>query len=112
MTTITDSYMREMLEKTRPYSVVILSRGPRYDSDDAPAVIWEHGRRNFALRAEGHLAVVCAIRDGSDRCGVGIFTTDAERTAALMADDPGVRAGVFVFEVHPCVGFPGSALPG
>jgi hypothetical protein len=27
------------------------------------------------------------------------------------ADDPGVRAGVFTFEVHAGLGFPGDALP-
>jgi hypothetical protein len=28
-----------------------------------------------------------------------------------MNDDPGVAAGVFMCEVHPCLGFPGDALP-
>jgi len=28
-----------------------------------------------------------------------------------MGDDPGVAAGVFTYEVHPCRGFPGDALP-
>jgi hypothetical protein len=28
-----------------------------------------------------------------------------------MADDPGVQAGIFTFEVHACRGFPGDALP-
>lgn len=29
-----------------------------------------------------------------------------------MEDDPGVRAGVFTYGVHPVRGFPGDALPG
>ncbi len=29
-----------------------------------------------------------------------------------MGDDPGVQAGVFTFEVHGCLGFPGDSLPG
>ena len=28
-----------------------------------------------------------------------------------MDDDPGVRAGVFEYELHPVRGFPGSTLP-
>jgi hypothetical protein len=28
-----------------------------------------------------------------------------------MEDDPGVKAGVFVYEVHPCRSFPGDSLP-
>jgi hypothetical protein len=42
---------------------------------------------------------------------VGVFAGSVEDTAALMDDDPGVRAGVFTYEVHPCMGFPGDALP-
>ena len=30
----------------------------------------------------------------------------------LMDDDPGVKAGIFTYEVHPCRGFPGDSLPG
>jgi len=29
----------------------------------------------------------------------------------IMNDDPGVAAGVFTYQVHPCRGFPGDALP-
>jgi hypothetical protein len=57
------------------------------------------------------LAVVCPVVDGSAVAGVGIFSTGAEETAAIMNDDPGVRAGVFSYELHPCRGFPGDALP-
>jgi hypothetical protein len=40
-----------------------------------------------------------------------VFTGSVEETSAVMADDPGVREGVFTFEVHPVMGFPGDALP-
>ena len=75
------------------------------------AIIWEHGRRNFALRADGVLAIVCPVADGSEVNGLGIFTTSAEETTRIMDEDPGVKAGVFVYEIHPCRGFPGSSLP-
>jgi hypothetical protein len=29
-----------------------------------------------------------------------------------MDEDPAVKAGVFVYEVHPCRSFPGDSLPG
>jgi len=73
--------------------------------------VFEHGRRNFALRAEGSLAIVCPVPDDTDLCGVGIFTGTVEDTEALMQEDPGVKAGVFTFEVHPVRSFPGDALP-
>jgi hypothetical protein len=74
-------------------------------------IIWEHGRRNFSLRADGLLAIVCPVRDGSDVCGVGIFTVSPQETASIMDEDPGVKAGVFVYELHACRSFPGDALP-
>ncbi len=77
----------------------------------APAIVWEHGRRNFALRDEGVLAVVLPVTDGCDVCGIGVFAATVDDTAAIMNDDPGVAAGVFSCEVHPCRGFPGDALP-
>ncbi|WP_124711481.1 hypothetical protein [Gordonia insulae] len=108
---ITDEEMRTSLQYAQPYSVVILRAGPRYQTPEAESIIWEHGRRNFALRAAGALSVVLPVLDDSDVCGVGIFDRDVDTTTALMNDDPGVLAEVFTFEVHPARGFPGDALP-
>ncbi|EUA19084.1 mgsA AAA+ ATPase family protein [Mycobacterium xenopi 4042] len=69
MKTFTDDEMNELLSAPKPYSVVILKRGPDFGSANTPAIIWEHGRRNFALRHEGVLAVVLPITDGSEVCG-------------------------------------------
>jgi hypothetical protein len=91
--------------------VLILSAGPNYRSDGSEAIVWEHGRRNFALRRSGQLAIICPITDDSERCGIGLFSTDVETTEQLMADDPGVKSGLFVYEVHRCLSFPGDALP-
>jgi hypothetical protein len=65
----------------------------------------------FGLRDDGELAVVLPVADGSDVCGICVFTGTVEETIAIMNEDPGVRAGVFTFEVHPCRGIPGDALP-
>ncbi|MGK2378332.1 hypothetical protein [Gordonia tangerina] len=111
MPTVTDAEMQTSLQYAQPYSVVILRTGPNYDSPEASAIIWEHGRRNFALRAAGALAVVLPVIDDTDVCGVGVFDRDVETTTTLMDDDPGVAAGVFTFTVHPARGFPGDALP-
>jgi hypothetical protein len=111
MKTFTDDEMNALLPTAKGYSVVILKRGPHYLDDSAPAVIWEHGRRNFGLRDDGVLAVVLPVADDSDVGGVGVFAATAEEARALMDDDPGVTAGVFSYQVHPCLGFPGDALP-
>jgi hypothetical protein len=111
MAEFTDDEMRALLPTTRAYSVVILKAGPNRHRDGADAIVWEHGRRNFSLRADGRLSVVCPVADGSDINGIGIFNLDVDETSKVMDEDPGVRAGVFVYEVHACRGFPGDALP-
>lgn len=111
MEPVTDEYMRDMLARTHVYSVVLLRRAARYAEPDAREIIWEHGRRNFALRADGVLAVVCPVADDSDLAGVGIFDATPEETARIMDGDPAIQAGVLSYEVHPVRGFPGDGLP-
>jgi hypothetical protein len=107
---ITDDYMKQMLSTTREYTFVLLSAGPRYGAPGSDTIIWEHGRRNFQLRAQGLLALVCPVLDDTSRCGVGIFNADVEDVEEIMRGDPGVQAGVFVYEIHPVRSFPGDGL--
>ena len=51
-TTITDDFMKQMMMTTRGYTAVIIKAGPEISRPDAMQIIWEHGRRNFSLRAE------------------------------------------------------------
>jgi hypothetical protein len=111
MTIITDEFMRDMLTKTKTYTVALLKAARAYDKPDAEAIIWEHGRRNFSLRADGVLSIVCPVADGSELAGVAIFDVSPEEAARIMEDDPGVKAGVFTYEVHPVRSFPGDSLP-
>jgi len=107
---ITDAYMQEMLSQTKPYTVLILHKTPKRDEPGADAIIREHGRRNFALRKEGKLCVVCAIRDETDVSGVGVFSTSLEETRRIYEEEPAVKAGILTFEVHATRSFPGDAL--
>jgi hypothetical protein len=111
MKTFTDEEMGQLLPTAKSYSVVILKQGPNFGDGTAPGIIWEHGRRNFGLRDDGVLAVVLPVTDGSDVCGIAVFAATVDDTTATMGDDPGVAAGVFTYEVHPCRGFPGDSLP-
>lgn len=83
----------------------------RTQEPGAEKIIWEHGRRNFELRAQGALAIVCPVRDGSDVAGIGIFTGNPEETERIMDGDPAVHAGILAYEIHPTGTFPGSQLP-
>ncbi len=111
MAVITDEYMQQMLPTSREYCVVILRAGPQRHQPGVEKILWEHGRRNFALRADGVMPIVCAIRDGTDVSGVGVFTGSVDEVKAIMDGDPGVKTGVFVYEVHACRSFPGDSLP-
>lgn len=111
MTTITDEYMRQMISQTRQYCIVILKAGPKRHEEGVEKIVWEHGRRNFALRADGLMPIVCPVTDGSDVSGIGIFNAPLEEVKKIMDEDPGVKAGVFVYETYLCRGFPGSSLP-
>jgi hypothetical protein len=97
MATITDEFMKQMISKTRPYCVVILKAGPNRNMDGVDELIWAHGRRNFLLRADGLLPIV--------------FNTSIEAAIQLMDDDPAVKKGVFVYEIHQCRSFAGDCLP-
>ena len=112
MTTITDEYMQEMLPKAKPYVLVLLKPGPKSDITDIEKIIWEHGRRNFALRADGLLSIVCPVTKETGVNGCCIFNTTEEEAKNIMDGDPAVQAGVFLYEIHPCFGFPGDSLPG
>jgi hypothetical protein len=108
---IPDELMRQMLPTTRRYTIAILKKGPGYRPPSSDPIIWEHGRRNFALRAAGLLSIVCPVSDGTDLAGIGIFDAEPAEVDRIMAGDPAVEAGVLTFEVHPARGFPGDRLP-
>jgi hypothetical protein len=111
MPTISDDSMRQMLSTIRNYCIIILKAGPNRNIDGVQKIIWEHARRNFELRATGVLSIVCQVTDDSAINGLGIFNAPAEEVKKIMDDDPGVKAGVFVYEVHTCRSFPGDSLP-
>jgi hypothetical protein len=111
MAEITDEFMLQMISRTRNYCVVILKAGPNRNKPGVEKIIWEHGRRNFALRAEGLLPIVCPVSDESDVSGVGIFNANIEEIKSIMNEDPAVKEGVFVYEIHACRSFPGDSLP-
>ncbi|MFL5734796.1 MAG: hypothetical protein ACJ78Q_16690 [Chloroflexia bacterium] len=112
MTNITDEFMLEMLSTTKPYCVLILWAGPNSNHPDREKIVWEHGRRNFVLRAEGLLSIVCPVSGGGEVSGIGIFNAAVEEVKKIMDEDPAVKAGVFVYDLYASRSFPGDCLPG
>jgi hypothetical protein len=106
----TDDEMTAQLADAKEYTVVVLRSGPNAGSDDEPQIVWEHGRRNFGLRDSGALAIVLPVFDDPEMCGFAVFTTTADQTASIMAQDPGVVAGIFTYDLYTSRSFPGDAL--
>ena len=109
--TFTDEEMRERLAQSRDYTIAVLRVAPGVDLPESRSLIWEHGRRNFSLRAEGILPIVLRAMDDSDWAGVGIFHASPEETERVLSEDPVIQAGIFTYELHPVKGFPGDSLP-
>ena len=111
MSGISDEFMQEELKGLRRYTLVLLRAGPERGSPGADKVVWEHGRRNFQLRRDGLLNIVCpADGDGTEVAGVCIFSTDLAKTREVMDGDPAVSAGVLRYEAYSIRGFPGDSL--
>jgi len=113
---VTDEMLHDELQGVRPYTVYILKATPRYQ-EPGPAregwvadLIWEHAKRNYALYLAGLKRIVCPIGDGSGTTGVGIFDADPEQADRIMRQDPGVKAGLFTYELHATQTFPESIL--
>ena len=116
MVEISDEFMRARLATARAYVVVRLNRGPAYQdstirSPEQAKIVWEHGRRNMRLHAEGQMALVGPVAGGGDLVGLCIFTVPENEARTIMDGDGAVQAGVFVYDVITWFGFPGDGLP-
>jgi hypothetical protein len=65
----------------------------------------------MSLVDAGLLAVVLPVTDDTALAGIGVFAATPDDVQTIMEDDPGVRAGIFTYDVHPVRGFPGAGLP-
>jgi hypothetical protein len=108
---ITDDEMRRVVSAAKPYTIVVLRPGPQRHRDGADGLVWEHGRRNIALRAEGTMPIVLPVGGDADISGISVFDRSIDEVREIMDGDPAVQAEVFVYEVYAGRGFPGATLP-
>ena len=116
MVEITDDYMKARLSTVRPYTLVLLKKGPTYAPPDVRPpeqgkIVREHGRRNMGLQADGKLAIVGPLNGGGDFVGLYVFTVPESEVRTIMESDPAYEAQIFTYEVMSFFGFPGDALP-
>jgi hypothetical protein len=111
MAIITDEYMHRMMENAKEYCVCIVRMTSKRKEPGANKLVWEHGRRNFSLRADGIIAIAFPIADESAISGIYIFNADAHKVMEIMEEDLAIKAGIFTYELHPSRSFPGDELP-
>ena len=116
MVEITDEYMNARLATVRPYTMVVLKKGPTYLPPDTRSAeqsktVREHGRRNMALQLEGKLAIVGPLQGGGDTVGLYIFTVPEAEVRAIMDEDVAYKAEIFTYDIMTMFGFPGDGLP-
>lgn len=113
---ISDEDFDASREGMRPYTIVLLKKGPKYSpigpnrDPEVAAVIYRHGRRNMQLRLAGLLRVVCPVADDSELAGVAVFDATVEECDAIYSRDPAVLASILTYEVHATRTFPDSSL--
>jgi len=86
------------------YSLVLMKRGDKWNPD-APGfmdVMKQHTAFVRELTAKGYMAIAGPFPFGDlgELRGVAIFRVGMEQTAALVKDDPAVKAGLLKPEIH------------
>jgi hypothetical protein len=112
MTIITDEFMRQMQGKAKEYCVCIVKTTPKRGQTGANRFVTEHNRREFALRFDGPLSILCQVSDGSGVVSVSIFNASVDEVKKIMDEDPAVKEGIFAYELHACRSYAGDLLPG
>jgi hypothetical protein len=110
VTPATDDRVRALAGRGRPLSLVLLHWSDGRDRTDAAVIEGAHQRRMVGLHDEGVIAVLCPVTAGAV-AGMAVVDLPVDEARQLMDGDPCVQAGMMRCEVHPCLGFPGDAVP-
>jgi len=94
-------------EGMEQYSLVLMKRGDKWNPA-APGfmdVIKQHHVFIEQMSAQGYMAIAgpFPLADQGELRGVAVFRVGVEQTAALVKDDPTVKAGLLKPEIHPWI---------
>lgn len=98
----------------RAYTLVLLKSGPNQAIDSVTAVNTQrdHLIHLFSLRDAGRLSVFGPMADQTDLRGIAIFNSaDVKEVESWLKEDPWIRLGGLVYEIHPWFSLPGQSLP-
>lgn len=98
----------------RAYTLVLLKTGPAKDLDSATAsrTQRDHLIHLFSLRDAGKLSIFGPLADQTDLRGIAIFSSaDLQEVESYLKNDPWIKIGGLVYEIHPWFSLPGQHLP-
>jgi uncharacterized protein YciI len=103
-------------EGMEQYTLVLMKRADKWNPD-APGftdVLKQHRAFVEQLTAQGQVAIAGPFppSEQGELRAVAIFRVGTEQTAALLKDDPTVKAGLFKPEMHPWATGKGVLAPG
>ncbi len=88
----------------KSYYIVILKLGPHRDQDSATAAMIqkEHIENINRMAASGQLNVAGPFLDDGEMRGIFVFDVRSEEEVKLLVNnDPAVKAGRLIYEIHP-----------
>jgi uncharacterized protein YciI len=91
-------------ENLKPYFFVLLKKGPHRDQDSVTAagIQKAHMENINRMAAAGKLNVAGPFLDDGEMRGIFIFDSGNEdEVKKLVENDPAVKAGRLVYEIHP-----------
>jgi uncharacterized protein len=106
--------LKEILAKGKQYTLVFLKKGPHYDMLDPNELQQnqtQHLEYLLGLREKGILCINGPVTDECNIVGVSIYNSkDVGEIERLVTNDPGVKSGRFLYEIHTWFSFPGDKL--
>lgn len=97
----------------KEYFFVMLKRGPNRSQDSVSTAKLQEGHMaNIQKMADdGHLAIAGPFGDDGDWRGIFIFKTKTiEEAKKLVEQDPMIKAGRLIYEIHPWWTMKGAKL--
>ena len=101
------------------YQVALLRRSRQYDDFDQESrerIFREHLAYTLGNVASGAQLAAGPVPDGPAEdetiCGLGVYQQDSlDEVRQLLANDPGVRQGLYTFDVMTWLSAPGISMP-
>ena len=97
----------------KTYYLVFLKKGPNRTQDSLTAAKIQDGHMAHLVKMgnEGKLCMAGPFADDGDIRGICVYNVDSEAEARQLAnDDPAVKSGRLVLEIHPWYAMKGSSL--